>query len=969
MDFIHFLSDIGSFIPSERIYTDELRRMAWGTDASFYRMTPRMVVRSKTEDEVARLLKAATRHDVPVTFRAAGTSLSGQSISDSVLVVAGKNWERYSISNDKTQITLEPGLVGGRVNRLLAPLGRKLGPDPASIGSAMIGGIVMNNASGMNCGTHANSDRTLVSARLVLSDGTVLDTGDEDSREDFRKSHPAFLNEIRKLSEEVKNNAKLRERIEHKYAIKNVTGLNLRPLISYDDPFDIIAHLLVGSEGTLAFLSRVTLRTVIEPRFKASAMIYFPTLRHACEAVVKMKTLLTDDGGDPTDNLVIKSAELLDWKSLSSVDDANYLHFVQEKGAKEAEGLTAVLTELKASSKEVLYSQMKQVEEVLADVPTYVPIHFTDVPEEYAPFWAIRSGIFPSVGGTRKPGTTCLIEDIAFHTEDLPEATVKLQQLLARHGYDDACIYGHALEGNYHFIINQSFHSPEEVSRYEALMEDVKHLVVDEFDGSLKAEHGTGRNMAPYVAYEWGAEAYDVMKRIKEIFDPKQLLNPGVIFNDNPRCHLQNFKPLPLMGQNETEGTRKEVFERINRCIECGFCEVNCLSCGLTLSSRQRIAIQRELARLREEGTDNKRLELLTQQYAYAGNETCAGDGLCSTSCPMGINTGDLTHIIRQDNNPQGSPGYAIGQFAAEHLHGIKNTLRPVLTAAHTAQRILGDKNMTRVADGLHKIGLPLWTTAMPLSYRAEKLVERIQLPRENKVVYFPSCINQTMGTSSSDKHRRPLPDEMMQLLQKAHYEVIFPKNMDSLCCGTIWESKGMPDIADRKSRELEEALWEASEEGHYPVLCDQSPCLLRMRQTIKHMKLYEPAEFIETFLTERLAFHPIERTVAVHITCSMRKMGLADTILRLARRCSNNVIVPEEVGCCGFAGDKGFTHPEVNAYALRKLRPQIEAAGVQEGYSNSRTCEIGLTTNSGVSYRSIVYLVNECTTSNVRND
>ena len=219
------------------------------------------------------------------------------------------------------------------------------------------------------------------------------------------------------------------------------------------------------------------------------------------------------------------------------------------------------------------------------------------------------------------------------------------------------------------------------------------------------------------------------------------------------------------------------------------------------------------------------------------------------------------------------------------------------------------------------------------------------------------------MGLARKSPVEQPLVNKMMHLLRKAGYEVIFPENMSNLCCGTIWESKGMPDIADRKSKELEDALWRASEEGRYPVLCDQSPCLHRMRQTIHRMKLYEPAEFIYTFLRPHLTFKPTDRPVAVHITCSTREMGLADTLVKLARLCTTGqVLVPEEIGCCAFAGDRGFTHPELNAYALRKLRPQIEAANIQIGYSNSRTCEIGLTTNSGIPYVSIAYLVDECT-------
>lgn len=921
-----YLHEISGFIPDERIYTDDLRLLTWGTDAGFYRLIPQIVVRSMNEDEVSRLLALADKHNLPVTFRAAGTSLSGQSISDSILIVAGKHWEKYSISEDLETITLQPGIIGERVNQILKPFGRKFAPDPASVKSAMVGGIVMNNASGMNCGTHANSDKMLLTARIVFADGTILDTSSEQSKEDFRKSKPGFIEKIEQLRDYVQADEPFLSRILHKYSIKNVTGLNILPLAIYRDPFDIITHLLVGSEGTLAFLSEFTMKTGKDYPFKASAMLYFNDIKEACRAVVAMKK-------GP-----VMGAELLDKKSLESVNDPT------------GRGLTAVLTETMADTKEELYSQIEQIEGILSAFKTAVPVKFTDKEEEYAPYWAIRSGIFPSVGGTRKPGTTTLIEDVAFHIEDLPEATADLQQLLEKHGYPDACIYGHALEGNYHFIINQSFDTREQVAQYESLMNEIKTLVVDKYDGSLKAEHGTGRNMAPFVQYEWGEKAFALMKEIKSLFDPKNLLNPGVIFNDDPHCHIRHFKPMPLTN------------EHVDKCIECGFCEVNCLTAGFTLSSRQRIVAQREITRIKNIPEQQERLKRLKKQYAYAGNDTCAGDGLCATSCPMNINTGHLTHDLRAELLPQDSIGYQLGMWTANHFAGVKAMLRPVLTLADTAHSIIGTRNMTALAKGLRSVSgnsIPLWTSAMPKAYTPKATGS---LKSELKVVYFPSCLNQTMGTAHSSPDHTPLVDKTVALLEKAGYEVIFPSNMNKLCCGTIWESKGMPEIADRKAAELEEALYIATENGRYPVLCDQSPCLYRMRNTMKSVKLYEPAEFILTFLCDKLEFTPIKQPVAIHITCSMKKMKLEKQLIALAGLCSEKVLVPEEVGCCGFAGDKGFTHPEVNAYALRKLRPQLEKAGIEVGYSNSRTCEIGLTTNSDIPYLSIVYLVDQCT-------
>ena len=916
-----FLKAVKGILPKDRIYTDELRTLAWGADASEYKLKPRVVLRAADEDEVSRILTLAHKMGLPVTFRAAGTSLSGQAVTDSILLVAGKHWERWEYHDDTT-VTLQPGIVGARVNRLLAPYGRYFGPDPASIGSCMVGGIVANNASGMSCGTHANSDKMLVSARLVLADGTVLDTGSASSREAFRKTHPEILEGLTRLREEVLGNEKLARRIRHKYSIKNVTGLNLRPLVAYEDPFEMLSHLMVGSEGTLAFLSEVKMKTLPIAPYKASAMIYFPDMVTAAKAVVAMK-------GKP-----VSAAELLDKRSLASVNDPHLQADVPD--------LTAVLTETQAQSPETLQEQIDTIIHTLR--PFRAEVRFSSDPAEVMQYWAIRSGIFPTVGGMRKEGTTCLIEDVAFHIEDLPAATADLSALLDKHGYTDSCIYGHALEGNFHFIINQAFETREDILRYDAMIKDVVNLVVEKYDGSLKAEHGTGRNMTPFVEQEWGAEAFGLMRRIKKLLDPKGILNPGVIFNEDKDCYLKNLKAMPVLP-----------YESVNKCIECGFCEVNCVTCGFTLSSRTRIVVQREIARRKAAGEP---WEALEKAYGYPGQVTCAGDGLCSSSCPMRINVGDMTHELRKEH--LGVAGNWLGAWVAEHFRGTKTLVRGTLGVAHAAHLVLGDTLMGAVGKGLHTMGLPLWTPETPLPLKMRK-PSSPQSPL--KVVYFPSCLNQTMAQAPADTVK-PLMEETVELLNKAGFEIIFPPRMENLCCGTIWESKGMPEVADKKIRELEAALWEASAQGKYPVLCDQSPCLHRMRKEIKNIHLYEPAEFLLRFVAPRLEFHPMDTPVAVHVTCSTRLMGLKDALVQLAQKCSTHVFVPEEIGCCAYAGDKGMTHPEMNAYALRKLKRALKEHGVKEGYSNSRTCEIGLSTHGGITYRSIVYLVNACTTA-----
>ena len=915
-----------------------IERLAWGTDAGFYRLIPEEVLHPATEADVQDILVRARKEGKHITFRAAGTSLSGQAISDSLLVVCGKKWEQYTVGKDGKEITLQPGIVGQRVNEILKPYGRYFTPDPASLKSAMVGGIVMNNASGMCCGTHANSYRALKSVRIILPDGTILDTGDKESRAQFLMTHSKFVRKIEDLRIKTQQNKVLCDLIRKKYSIKNVTGLTILPFVEYTDPFDIIAHLMVGSEGTLAFLSSITMTTGEIQPYSASALLLFPTTKLACEAITEMKQ-----------TGLLSAAEFFDRKAMHTVEK----DFPELQGLPEDAGAALIRTD--ALTEQELANKNNALQELLRHYNLCRPAAFTSAPALTGKYWAMRSGIFPAVGGTREIGTTCLIEDIAFPIEHLAQATLDLQQLFIEHNYPEAVIYGHALEGNYHFILNQRFDSPQAIAQYDGMMRAVVDLVVDKYHGSLKAEHGTGRNMAPFVRREWGNDAYELMKEVKQLFDPENIMNPGVIFNEDEHSYIEHIKPLP------------EVHAMIDRCIECGFCEVNCVACGFALSSRQRIIVQRELARLNASSNkaDQRLAKQLEKDFRKIGRDLCAGDGLCSTSCPIKINVGDYIHLVREKDMSQA--GKKLGYWAGKNLAGIGTALTGMLEVANIAKSVLGKQGTTLMGKAMHygSGGLvPLWTPSLPRPVRKKEKQTAIEYGAVNglkglqdkRVVYFPSCLNQRLGSGE-----KPLINDMTKLLNKAGYEVIFPEKMENLCCGTIWESKGMPDEAQRKAAELELALLKASENGKYPVLCDQSPCLHRMRHTMQHLYLYEPAEFIDKFVMSEIEITPLDTCVAVHVTCSTRQMGLANTIVRVAKACAKNVLVPAEIGCCAFAGDKGFTEPELNEWALRKLKPQVEKAGATMGVSNSRTCEIGLSTHSGIDYCSIAHLVNIC--------
>ncbi|SFX07316.1 FAD-binding and (Fe-S)-binding domain-containing protein [Pseudomonas sp. NFACC36] len=930
-----FLRDVHQLIPPKRRFDDPLSTLAFGTDASFYRLIPKLVVRVESEDEVVALLQLAQRDQVPVTFRAAGTSLSGQAISDSVLIVLGDNWNGREIREQGSQIRLQPGVIGAQANAWLAPFGRKIGPDPASINACKIGGIVANNASGMCCGTAQNTYHTLAGIRLVLADGTRLDTEDDSSVAAFRTSHGDLLEQLATLGRETRANTELAARIRHKYRLKNTTGLSLNALVDFDDPLDILSHLLVGSEGTLGFISAVTYNTVIDHPHKASALIVFPNVETCCNAVTVLKS-------QP-----VSAVELLDRRSLRSVQDKPGMpDFVQHLSPQAC----ALLIESRAASSSLLQEQLARIMASLASFPVEKRIDFTEDPKENARLWAIRKDTFPAVGAVRKTGTTVIIEDVTFPVEQLAVGVNRLIELFDKHHYDEAILFGHALEGNLHFVFTQGFNSPEEVARYQAFMDDVAHLVAVEFGGSLKAEHGTGRNMAPFVELEWGSDAYQLMWRLKRLLDPNGILNPDVVLSEDPQIHLKHLKPLPAAD------------EIVDKCIECGFCEPVCPSKDLTLSPRQRIVIWRDIQAKKSSGIDTSALETA---YQYQGIDTCAATGLCAQRCPVGINTGELVKKLRGRTATRKKTADWLASNFATALQGARFTLH----VANGARMLLGAPRLTRLSGGLNRLSkgrVPQWTNAMPQPERPIRFSPAVADERP-RVVYLAACVSRAMGPAAGDKEQTSLYEKTQRLLEKAGYQVVFPDNVDNLCCGQPFASKGYAEQAEDKRQEMIGALLHASRGGLDPIYCDTSPCTLRLVQDLGDVRLdlYDPVRFIRTHLMDRLEFTPQEAPIAVHVTCSTQHLGESQALIDLARKCSKNVVIPEGIHCCGFAGDKGFTTPELNAHSLRTLKDAVQHCS--EGISTSRTCEIGLTQHGAIDYHGLVYLVDRVTQARAR--
>jgi D-lactate dehydrogenase len=947
-------SDLERILGPDRVLTRPIDRLGRSADASIYRLIPEAIVRPRDTAEVAALFAWARRSRRHLTFRAAGTSLSGQAVTDGVLVELGAFFRQARVLDDGARVASQPGVAGGRLNRMLAGHGRRIGPDPASIDTAMLGGIVANNSSGMCCGVAQNSYHTLDGLAVLLADGTLVDSREPDADAELKRAHRALHAELAALRDEIRAEPELAQRVRRKFETKNTSGYSLNAFLDFDEPAQILAHLMVGSEGTLGFVAELTLRTVPEPPARATALVFFDTLEEAGRAVAPLARAGSD------------ALEILDAGSLRSIAAERELPFeVEERHA-------ALLIELRRPDEAALAGALDDVHTILRAHRLVEPARFTTGESERAALWHLRKGLATRMGAMRPSGTAFLTEDVAVPVARLAEAIRDFQALFARHGVPGTAILGHAKDGNLHFVLAEDVRDPDAVERYGDFMHGLVELVVGKYDGAIKAEHGSGRNMAPFVKREWGERAYATMQRIKRLLDPDGILSPGVLLNDNPRCHLEQLKP------------PTPISPLADRCIECGYCEPRCPSRDLTLTPRQRIIVTRELARLGASGDpqDAAVRESLERDFAYEGVLTCAGDSMCQAACPVKIDTGALVKELRATAHSAAARGVAAA--AADRFGFVAGLARAGLGSATLLRRApLGARLVeiaTRAASALAPGLVPRLAPELALPASAARLPPSgpfTLAPGEPRpgVVYFPSCLTRIIGPLPGE-YGTPPAEAMLELLRWAGFGVRLPERASDLCCGMAFSSKGYAAAARRAAENTAEALWRATSGGRLTVVTDASPCagtlaeavaaVLREKQREIRM-LDFPAFWARAVLPELKAPPRRPGTAILHPTCTLLKAGGLEDLLSVARTHCERVELPLAAECCGFAGDKGFLLPELTASATAgeaaEVRELIARDASAQCYSTCRTCEIGMTRAVGRSYRPLVALVHEAVT------
>lgn len=934
--------DLIALLGPDRVLARPIELIRYATDASPYRLFPKVVVMARDAGDVRKVLAYARQKHEHVTFRAAGTSLSGQAQGDGILIDVRRHWSGVNVESGARRLRARPGTILSRANLALFPHGYRLGPDPASASACTIGGVIANNSSGMCCGTTQNSYKTLSSLTFMLPSGTTIDTGRPDAEREFAAAEPALAAGLLEIKRDIEGDPALVARIRRKFSIKNTTGYHMEAFLDGTTPLEIFRRLIVGSEGTLAFIVEAVFDTIPDDQYRLTSFMIFSDMYAACAAVKPF----VDHGA--------AAVEVTDRASLRAVEGKPG---VPERWKALPESATGLLVEFRAASDAARSAAELTANVTLAGLNLLERAQFTKDPVLAAQFWNVRSGLLASVGGARPPGSSFILEDVCFPPERLADGALDLGGLFARHGYAGV-IFGHASAGNLHFLITPFLNDPREIAHFGRFMQDVVELVVGKYDGSLKAEHGTGRNIAPFVEREWGSKLTALMWKLRRLADPDEILSPGVMLTDDPENHLKNLQTAPVI---ETT---------VDRCIQCGFCEPVCPSRNLTTTPRQRIALRREMARQPEASPV---LKAILPDFDYDAIQTCAGDGSCEIACPVDINTGDLMkHFRHLEHGPHAE---AVAASLARRFGSVERGARMALGAAGMMANVLGHGTLATLTGGIRAVVsrdlVPGWIPGMPAAAKA-KLPPTV---REGAVgVYFTACVNRIFGRPAGQAGKLSLQEAMVAVSARAGLPLWIPDDIGGHCCATIWHSKGYEEGNAIMANHTVESLWRWSDRGKLPIVCDASSCSFGITSEIRgyltpenrerhaELSIFDSIAWAHDRLLPKLTVLRKAGSAVVHPSCSANQLKLASKLHALAAAMADEAVTPATAGCCAFAGDRGFLHPELTRSATVAEAEEVNARAFDAYLGSNRTCEIGLNVATRRDYASFVYLLEEVT-------
>jgi FAD/FMN-containing dehydrogenase/Fe-S oxidoreductase len=946
----HVVDDLRGLLAGE-VLSNALALQMYASDASIYEIEPLVVVRPRHTQDVADVVRYASENQIPIHARGAGSGLSGQALGTGIVVDFSRFMRRIIRTDDET-IRVQPGVVHRQLNDHLAPLGRQFGPDPATSNVTTMGGVVGTNSTGSHLLACGAARDMVESMQVVLADGSITEFSRHSvSTRPAGDEEPRAEQMVRDLSDLLARNANLIAQHQPKTRV-NSCGYQIFDVLAQGQ-LDI-ARLLTGSEGTLALITELTLRTSPLPKHRGVALLMFESMDKATAAVQEVLPF------GPS------ACDLMDRRHLSLAREGHVHYDLLIPAAAEA----LLLVEIQSES-------AQQVRDTLATITDRIRnqrdlafhTHRATEPDEVELYWQLAQRVVPTLHrlqGTNRP--LPFVEDIAVAPEDLPEFVVALQNVLKKHQVT-ASVFGHAGHGQLHIRPLLDLSSAEDLEKLEPLATDLYEQVFA-LRGTISGEHGDGLSRSGFVAAQYGP-LWRVMADVKRIFDPQNILNPGKVIQTGGNPLTKNLRhvasvvreqpgldeavldtpqdKLPARVDLQLVWDAESMTQEARTCNGCGLCRVHIEGvrmCPIHHVANTEEASPRAKANL-VRGVLTGQLtpeQMATDDFKRVA-DLCVHCHMCRLECPASVDIPKLMVEAKGAavaNNGQSPSDWFLSRIDLLSAWGCRFSRITNLALGNRSARWVFEK-LLGIAQGRK---LPRVANRNFINTASHKRLTKPSRQAGDKVLYFVDTY--------ANYHDTQLAESLVQILQHNGVQVFVPPGQKQ--AGMPLISAGAIDPARRIALHNVHLLAEAVRQGYWIVTTEPSAALCLTHEYPSLIDdpdarlVADHASEACTYLFKRhqagnlkLDFNPLKLRVAYHMPCHMRALSEMSPSEHLLRLIPGVHVEHLERGCSGMAGVYGLKRKNYRS-SLRAGWPLISGlrrADVQVGTTECSTCKI----------------------------
>ncbi|KPP98558.1 MAG: FAD/FMN dehdrogenase with 4Fe4S domain [Bacteroidetes bacterium HLUCCA01] len=701
------------------IHRDTLLRRLYANDASMYEEQPEGVFFPQNGDDIRDLVKWCAVHRTPITARAAGTSLAGQTTGGGVVMDTSRHMSRIlEIRPAEGRATVQPGVIRDTLNREAAVHGLQFGPDTSTTNRCMLGGMIGNNSAGSFSLKHRTTREHVQTMRVVLSDGSLAEFGPLTNEElETRKQRKTLEGRIYRemLALLEANKDAILDSYPHPDITRRNTGYALdrlcemEPLNPGGRPFNM-AELLCGSEGTLAMTVDADVRLVPLPKHKILLIGQYTTLRESMLATVEaVKAVPPPAVGETREDGELGAVELID----DIIIKATELNLEQSRNRFfiVGEPKAVLIMQLEGGDADKLVARAKALgEQLKADGLGYDYQIFTQ-PEDMHKVWELRkAGLGLLMGTWAESRTPEFIEDTSVRVEDLPAYIEEFEAIMRR--YDTHSVYyAHASVGELHLRPELNLTTREGFEKMKQIAVDVARLV-KKYRGSLSGEHGDGRVRAPYIELVLGTEMMPLLRQVKQIWDPNGIFNPGKIVDPKPMDADLRFYPeeeIPTFNTVFHYRNEGNFMALVDKCNGAGVCrklaESGGTMCPSYMATRDEKDSTRGRANVFRQVFRGERYDAFSNDDLHDALSLCLSCKACKTECPANVDMAKMKAEFTQGRHDRAGAPLSYHFFGRPELFyplaapfsGLvnwMNRLNPVKEIYKTLFNIHPDRNL-----------------------------------------------------------------------------------------------------------------------------------------------------------------------------------------------------------------------------------------------------------------------------------